>query len=81
MTNDASCQVYDAPLKSLLHIIKDCSIARRVWDKILPSPYKVDFFSMDLSSWIRANTLQEKFMVVGKDISWEVVFALGYWWL
>lgn len=75
MTDEASCKVCEAPLESLLLIIRDCIAAIKVQDKILPSPYKAKFFSMDFSNWIRANIIQGKSLVMDKDISWDLIFA------
>lgn len=63
--DDASCKVCGALLESLLHIIRDCVITGKVWDRILPSPYQAKFFSMDFLNWTRANIIQGKFFYYG----------------
>lgn len=81
MTDGDSCKVCGTLLEYLLHIIRDCFTIRKVWKNILPPPYKSTFISMNFSSWIKVHIIQGKSLTVDKELSWDMVFALGCWWL
>lgn len=46
MTNDAFRKACGALVESLLHILRDIFVVRKVWDELLPPSYTFNFFSI-----------------------------------
>lgn len=41
---DASCKACGVAEKTLIHVFKDCYLAKKVWDQLLPLSFKDPFF-------------------------------------
>ena len=46
LTHDPSCKAYDNLEETTLQLIRDCKMARQIWEQIIPSRDHVDFFSL-----------------------------------
>ncbi|KAK9998851.1 hypothetical protein SO802_018454 [Lithocarpus litseifolius] len=55
MLVDDSCRFYFARNESILHVLRDCVIARGFWDQVAIPISQHDFFTADLASWLRLN--------------------------
>ncbi|KAI5339005.1 hypothetical protein L3X38_018277 [Prunus dulcis] len=53
---DASCGSCHWPVESILHILRDCVKARKVWNALLNSSQSAGFFTMDFQPWLKIIT-------------------------
>lgn len=57
----------------MLHILRDCKVAKDFWNNFLINDKKASFFSGNLIDWIGEDLQGE-----GK---WPTTFSSGVWWL
>ncbi|CAA0814630.1 3-epi-6-deoxocathasterone 23-monooxygenase [Striga hermonthica] len=75
LTDDDGCAGC-GQLESTIHVLRDCPKARSIWDRLLPRPYREEFFSSELRSWIWSNLSGS-----GDDgmDGWATIFAITCW--
>ena len=49
------CQVCKGGIETILHVIRDCPVMRRIWDRFVPAVKRHAFFSMHLLEWLYKN--------------------------
>ena len=49
----------------MLHVIRDCIVARNTWVSIDPSLVQSDFFHANMSDWLEANLSHQTRMLYG----------------
>lgn len=52
MTNCPVCPRCSLEEESTLHVMRDCFIARRLWNTLVPQSDAAEFYSMELQEWI-----------------------------
>ena len=64
--------------ESILHLLRDCSIASNVWHLLNPQSLPPPFFSQDLHTWLEAN-----YRMVSNaslySVPWHTLFSFGIW--
>ena len=50
-----SCPLCNGPSKSIIRVLRDCSIAQQVWNSLSPPMLPNLFFGINLSNWLRLN--------------------------
>lgn len=56
----------------ILHIIQDCSLARKVWDQLLPYNARAHFFLMIEKEWLVFNIFQKRYVYLRNNMSWNI---------
>ena len=76
-----SCPLCNGPSKSIIRVLRDCSIAQQVWNSLSPPMLPNLFFGINLSNWLRLNCKSQQPCALG--ISWGILFPIGVWnpWL
>ncbi|XP_061339719.1 uncharacterized protein LOC133286328 [Gastrolobium bilobum] len=54
---DSRCPYCGANDETILHALRDCNCANRIWDQFLPSQLPEDFFNQDLYHWLYCNVV------------------------
>ena len=74
------CRLCNSGTETILHVLRDCQVARNLWI-VLSSPLLVvSFFSLQLTNWLRLNCCSTK-ALASLDITWGIIFAFGIWTL
>ncbi|XP_058733589.1 uncharacterized protein LOC131605224 [Vicia villosa] len=69
----ASCNLCGSVCESTLHVLRDCSFARRVWDNRIPGSIMQAFFGTNLQDWIHLNIMAKPH----DNIEWCNYWATG----
>ncbi|CAN1162405.1 Putative ribonuclease H protein At1g65750 [Linum perenne] len=67
IAQDSSCYRCSGVQEDLLHVVRDCTLAREVWRSLFPVYVVNNFFTEDLQVWLR-NGLQAKNLNIPFDI-------------
>ncbi|KAK4284609.1 hypothetical protein QN277_001415 [Acacia crassicarpa] len=78
-TTSNLCGHCGTEVESLLHILRDCSYARKLWLKLIKPSCYARFFSCSLEDWLLLN-LKDK-GVIGDSSYWCIVFGVSIWLL
>ncbi|CAI9088292.1 OLC1v1022590C1 [Oldenlandia corymbosa var. corymbosa] len=71
-----ACDRCGAAQETVLHVLRDCHDAVKVWSDFVPIAWRSRFFSLTLEDWIWANLLNQ----IGIDVAnWECVFGVTLW--
>ncbi|KAL2944623.1 hypothetical protein RDABS01_032970 [Bienertia sinuspersici] len=73
-----ACTICGAPEEDTLHMIRDCCVARRVWNRLGTSKHMRNFFQGNLQTGLMRNlynNTQEKAEI------WKTYFSLTCWWI
>lgn len=65
---------------AIIHILRDCSMARQTWNALSIPLDSNMFFNLNLVDWLRTNCLSSK-NHERSSISWGVIFPVGIWTL
>ncbi|PKI59520.1 hypothetical protein CRG98_020048 [Punica granatum] len=59
IATSASCSVCLGQTESIIHVLRDCTLAREVWLRLVPTRQQHTFFSLPLQPWFMANLQQD----------------------
>ncbi|GMI85510.1 hypothetical protein like AT4G29090 [Hibiscus trionum] len=76
MASNNCCDWCGRDVESVLHVLRDCTHASRVWLQLRSPDDWGDFWTQSCESWIQANITGKG--VCGND-SWKVLFAVVCW--
>ena len=80
MSLPTSCPICNNEVESIIHTLKDCNVARQIWNTLsFPLDPNV-FFNLNLVDWLRINCQSNKNHAVS-NIPWGVIFPIGLWTL
>ncbi|KAH1075320.1 hypothetical protein J1N35_027648 [Gossypium stocksii] len=74
---DLSLSLCGYDYEDVVHVLRDCNVARRIWDKFIPQQNLSAFYSGSLSDWLRSN-LQRHFTYLD-GIDWPCRFRIIMW--
>lgn len=75
--NDASCKPCGAVKESLLYVLRDYFLVRKVWNMLLPLNAKYQFFALQGREWVRNNILKGRNIVLDGGLCWDTIFMLS----
>ncbi|KAL1121489.1 hypothetical protein V6Z11_D01G236200 [Gossypium hirsutum] len=76
--NDARCSVCGHGYEDVLHTIRDCDAAKKVWFRIIPSNKLNAFFLGNLQEWLEFN-LKNHINIDWGKVDWTCFFGLFAW--
>ncbi|OMP07401.1 reverse transcriptase [Corchorus olitorius] len=76
-TTDPSCSICGHHSESVLHILRDCTNAKVIWDILMISSKFSSSRSLNLEEWVNLNVISYKDEKFG-DWSWPSLFANTY---
>ena len=56
---DTSCPICQQAPKSILHTLRDCTVAANCWHNLGGDAVGVDFFSLNLRDWLKKYCCQD----------------------
>ncbi|MFQ6634012.1 hypothetical protein Gotur_012433, partial [Gossypium turneri] len=62
----------------MLHVLRDCPVARDIWNKLIPVGKQTRFYSKSLHEWMTGN-LQNKLSIGSSKIDWPCLFGMISW--
>lgn len=78
MTDDPKCFVCGAEEETTLHILRDCPIARMVWNLLGGPAATQEFYERALKDWVTSSLKHQE--ETGYPI-WATLFCLSIWWI
>ena len=74
---DKICPLCKSQEETILHLLRDCELARDCWRKLEVPPMLVSYFSRNLEDWLQANCLSN----VGHKSAnpWSTLFLFTVW--
>lgn len=78
MATDPSCQRCGHPEEALLHIFRDCTIVRHIWQTVGGTANYPSFFTNNLTTWLQKNLKADGLIYAEK---WPTCFATTLWWM
>ncbi|CAA0822544.1 Ribonuclease H-like superfamily protein [Striga hermonthica] len=75
MADDWACSFCEQP-ESMVHVLRNCLPARGLWNLLLPSTSRGEFFLHDLCGWLWSNLSGSR--LVGLD-EWATIFSIACW--
>lgn len=73
-----SCHICGFHLEDILHILRDCPVAKDVWSQIILGNHSSNFFSLNLQYWILIN-VQDTSIALAGGASWACLFKILVW--
>lgn len=64
-------------LESNLHVLRDCPMAKRVWNHFVPRSLQADFYSKPLKKWIIYNVQSKE--QYRWNLDWNCIFEFTIW--
>ena len=74
-----SCPLCNAEVESIIHILRDCPLAKEFWNSFPIPIHSCTFYGTNLLDWLRINCTNYQVAVSG--ISWSILFPFGVWCL
>ena len=75
---DNTCDLYEVGMKSIIHVLRDCSVAREVWRNLGIDDARQDFFGTPSVDWIK-NNCESHESLLQPCIPWKFVFPQAVW--
>jgi ribonuclease HI len=69
------CSHCTLQVESILHVLRDCPLARVVWIHLVPMNLRQNFFDMELKQWFDTNCSNE--MEDSNNIRWNAIWAMA----
>ncbi|MBA0702612.1 hypothetical protein Goari_026810 [Gossypium aridum] len=76
--HDLNCGVCGNVSKDVLHVLRDCSTARNIWNLLVPYDWLTNFYSSSLQNWLVLNLQGHQDWYV-RDIDWKCLFEIIAW--
>ena len=77
-----ACPMCNAESETIIHALRDCSIAQRFWNSFSPPIHSSLFYGQQLVDWLKINYRSSRPNGVS-NIEWSIVFPMEIWilWL
>ncbi|KAK8521567.1 hypothetical protein V6N12_031461 [Hibiscus sabdariffa] len=72
------CHLCGVMIESVIHVLRDCSPARAIWDSILSPAQTSNFFSSGVAKWLLDNISVASFSLSG-TLPWNLLFSSCVW--
>lgn len=78
ISSDNSCKICGHDSEEILHVFRDCHVARDVWNELIPVQKQARFYSGSLYEWMTENL--QSLLPFGLDgVSWACRFGMIFW--
>ena len=69
------CHIYEGSTESIVHVLRDCRVARNLRTSLLPPMSDALFFGLHLNKWLRLNCCKTN-THSSSGIRWGIIFFL-----
>ncbi|KAH9647730.1 putative ribonuclease H protein [Citrus sinensis] len=77
LVSNGYCDRCGLDLESTLHVLRDCPMAKRVWNHFVPRSLQADFYSKPLKKWIIYNVQSKE--QYRWNLDWNCIFEFTIW--
>ena len=79
---DTACDLCSCNSETIIHLLRDCGVARNVWRNLGINDTNQDFFNSSLAEWLKKNCESSPFFARPR-IPWSFIFPQAVWliWL
>ena len=70
------CHFCEGSAETIVHVLRDCCVARNIWTSLLPPMSDSLFFGLHLNDWLRLNCCKMD-THSSSGIRWEIIFSFG----
>lgn len=81
LNTSAECPFECQREETIIHILRDCEVARNVWIKLIHANNRLSFFSSPLQVWLKDNMEKEVSFGKIRRFTWSKAFSLICWGL
>ena len=74
------CPLCEESIESIVHVLRDCLVARSLWNSLLPPMSASLFLGLHLNDWMRLNCCKMNNHAT-TGIRWGIIFSFGIWTL
>lgn len=68
LTDDAFCKGCGVAQETILHVLRDYFLARKVWDQLLPKKYGNQLYTLQEGERLVSNILQGRKFYLGNEM-------------
>ncbi|KAL4633028.1 hypothetical protein ACB092_04G091700 [Castanea dentata] len=61
-----------------LHVLRDCRVAKQLWDEAGATNLVPNFYNMELCTWLKSNSTCSKNPGID-TLPWKILFTVGIW--
>ncbi|MBA0697759.1 hypothetical protein Goari_021285, partial [Gossypium aridum] len=76
--NSITCGLCGHEYEDMLRVLRDCSAAKIIWDKLIPEKKQSRFYIDSLHNWMTIN-LQNHFSISLDGVDWPCLFGIIAW--
>lgn len=77
LDSDGICDRCGLELESTLHVLRDCPVAKRTWNCLIPKSLQADFFSLSLKDQVFFNIRSKE--QTRRNVDWSYIFGVTIW--
>ncbi|MBA0753848.1 hypothetical protein Gogos_020276, partial [Gossypium gossypioides] len=75
---ELTCGVYCHVFEDILHVLRNCTTARSIWDCLIPTKWHTRFYVNSLQDWLVLNLQNQQKWHLG-DVEWQNLFGVIAW--
>ncbi|MBA0686721.1 hypothetical protein Goari_014309, partial [Gossypium aridum] len=76
--HDSVCGVCGQDSEDVLYATRDCSVARNVWDHLIPTEWCSRFYARNIQEWLVLNLQNQHNWCLG-GVDWQCLFGIIAW--
>ncbi|KAL4278329.1 hypothetical protein GQ457_03G040370 [Hibiscus cannabinus] len=78
ISSSPCCDLCGGTIETVIHVLRDCTTARAIWDSILSPTQASNFFSSSATEWLIVNISDVSFAFAG-TLPWNLFFTSCVW--
>lgn len=71
------CDRCGTSVEDTLHVIRDCLVAKRLWNRVIPMSHRQSFYSWNLREWMIHNLRSSR--KLKRKLNWSCFFGIAIW--
>lgn len=76
ISTGSHCDRCGDSLESTLYVLRDYMVAKRIWNRVIPEPFRQAFYSCNLKEWMN-KILKNNWLF--KEVHWRSFFGVAIW--
>lgn len=79
LAEDMFCTACQIAPETLIHLFHDCTLARPIWESLVPRTAQALLFSMPWDEWYSCNLIVRS--IDEDEMEWNTLFVITLWWM